>query len=146
VDGRLVVTQHPALDRHLDVELLRDVVAPGSPAEVVLPEAAPWRLQTDVAAGACLEVAHSGWSLRVDAESGRAVVRSDAGEELLVVPARRGTGGAVDLVVDADILELTWSAAEGIGAVRIPPSPGPGKVTVSSTSTIDVTLTAGRRE
>jgi beta-fructofuranosidase len=148
VDGRLLVTQHPALDRHLVVELLRGPIAPGSITEVALAASAPWRLTADVASGDDLvvDVPDAGWRLRLDAGAGRAVISTDSDDELLVVPGAAGVGGELDLVVDADILELTWAAAEGIAAVRVPASAGSNpRAVISSAGGAHIAVTAGRR-
>jgi len=36
------------------------------------------------------------------------------------LPSSPGESGLIDLVSDVDILELTWSAASGVGAARVP--------------------------
>ena len=60
------------------------------------------------------------WRLRADARRGLLIVTDADGEVLLRMSVVAGRGGALDAVVDADILEVTWSAGEGVAAVRVP--------------------------
>lgn len=149
-DGKLRVTQHPALDGHLSAALLRERLGGGTATDVDLPDAAPWRLTATVEAGAQLTADVSAkdgaWSLSVDTTTGLVAVERHDGEVLMAIPGSAGMDGVVDVVVDADILEITWSAAEGVGAVRVPAlKVATVRIAASGSGLVDVDLRAGER-
>lgn len=124
LDGdRLLAGPHPALDAALPA--VRDVRVPGGGVVEVADPGPVWRLRLDgcdVGPQGGVEVVvgegAAGWRLRLDA--GRLSLAT-AAETLLDVPvlgSRDAVG--VDLVVDADIVEVTVSAVEGVGAARLP--------------------------
>ncbi len=123
-DAKLHVAQHPALWGRFPLHLLKTRLEPGTATDMAPPASTPWRLVSGLAADSQLTVdvvmPHSGWSLVADAASGLVAVERADGEVLMTIPGERGRGGTLDMVVDADILEVTWSAAEGVGSVRVP--------------------------
>ena len=121
----LQVRHHPALDGYfIDQIVTRDLSA-GDDITAGVPEG-PWRFRADVGCVSemVLEVrAPQGavaWCLRADARQGLLIVTDGDGEVLARMTVVAGRGGALDAVVDADILEVTWSAGEGVVAVRVP--------------------------
>jgi len=124
---RLVVGQHPALDayfadvrRHVDVAHRVNVDL----GEVGL----LWRFTARIAisAGGHLElrVDHHGehsWALEINGM--RLIVTEPAADAPLIEMSLTGDVGLLDIVVDTDILEVTWSGGSGIAATRIPANP-----------------------
>lgn len=82
-----------------------------------------------------------GWTLRLALHSG-VVVATAAAEVLLTMPAPRASGGILDLLVDADILEVTWSGGAGVGACRVPC--GAGRLTLDAAQLTVEAIRLGR--
>ncbi len=125
VDGRLVAQLHPDVDAHLPA-LEAAVPAHSSVAEVAVAGTTPWRVAVEVEAAqggeVTVDVSGEGgsWQLRMDLTTG--TIRLTSGDAVhLEAPLRtEGADGQLDLVVDADIVEVTWSAGEGVYAARVP--------------------------
>ncbi len=135
VADRLVVTQHPALDAAL-VPSSTDP-RPGSPtAQFDVGELSPWRitvgLESGLSGGLTVAVTGSEASWQLDADpAGRRLRVSTPEAVLLDAPMRVGSPtGVLDVVVDTDIVEATWSAGEGVHVARVPPIAG-ARVTIS---------------
>ena len=105
VDDRLVVAQHPALD---------PVIAVEDPA---------WRctVAVDAPGGVAIEVDEEerGWTLVLDFEALALHVTID-GAITYAADLRREGDGELDIVVDAGIAEVTWSAGEGVYEFPVP--------------------------
>jgi beta-fructofuranosidase len=149
-DGKLHVSQHPALDDRLPVQLLRTRLSAATATDVDVPAEAPWRLTAKLQTGGQLTAdvasAEGGWSISVDTATGLAMIERADGHVLMTIPGRAGVDGVVDVVVDADILEITWSVAEGVGAVRVPTlREATVKIAASGDGAIDLDLRAGER-
>ncbi len=124
VEGRLAVSQHPSLEAHFSEVLGEGALHAGTTTTWDLPQEAAWRLTAQIGSESALKVsgAHGGesWTMLTDAISGRVHVLDADGGSLLDMPAAAGTSGELDVVLDADILEICWTGAEGVGAVRVP--------------------------
>jgi hypothetical protein len=53
----------------------------------------------------------------------RLIVTEPAADAPLIEMSLTGDVGLLDIVVDTDILEVTWSGGSGIAATRIPANP-----------------------
>jgi len=132
---RLVVSQHPELWEHLPVQVLSTDVSEGAPIDVAIPASGAWRVVLECAPSSSFSIsANAGeftWSVEADADTGSVQVLASDGRPLLMMPGEPGAGGTLDIVVDVDILELTWSAGEGVGAVRVDDAAG-GRLAVQT--------------
>jgi hypothetical protein len=70
--------------------------------------------------GFAVSLAGSTGSFEVKAAAEALVVTDDGGDTLLTMPVSGGDIADVDMVVDADILEMTITGTEGIASTRIP--------------------------
>ncbi len=138
VDGRLVVGQHPALDAVLPSSPLSAQLS-GSAAMPDIDGLSPWRLSIDLDAqsttGLTVQVAgaDAAWALRAD-PAGRHLQVSTPEAVLLDAPMpAESPSGMLDVVVDADIVEVTWSAGEGVYAARVPVIARPTVTVVGAT-------------
>ncbi len=130
VDDRLVVTQHPNLDDHLPATSTGPMPH-ASVSEVSVAGPIPWRVTLDLeqARDGALELevvgSDASWRLRIDLTAQRLQV---ATPDTVILDADflvAADEGRLDLVVDADIAELTWSAGEGVYVARVPAIAGP---------------------
>jgi beta-fructofuranosidase len=131
VDGRLVVTQHPDLDSHLPHVLFDGFVRPGSGGAVRVHgrDARPWRVQADLDGTTVVRVTvaqvqatgtQSAFSILAEPETGVRLVDA-SGAELAAIPTTAAApGGTLDVVVDADLVEVSWTGGEGIAVLRLP--------------------------
>ncbi len=126
VDGRLVASPHPHVEAHVP-ETIDLGAAPGASHEFLVDGATPWRLRLDVPgsdpSGLVIDVEGDGtaWTLVVDL-AGRRIRATRADQVLLDAPllVAAGQDGRLDLVVDAGLAEIAWSAGEGIHAAHVP--------------------------
>ncbi len=125
IDDRLVVAQHPALAAEL-----RPASAgsrgPSPITQFAVDGLSPWRISVDLDTGAraglTVDVAgaEGSWALHADPADRHLRVATPQAV-LLDAPMRAGSpSGGLDLVVDADIVEVTWSAGEGVYVTRVP--------------------------
>lgn len=124
VDDRLVVTQHPSLDEYFGHHSAHADLATGEHLSNAVPADTPVRVGADLSSDCRLVIrmdSESGsWELSADSLDGRLQITDSVGALLLSMPSVVPGPGSIDVVADADIVEVTWSAAEGVGAVRIP--------------------------
>ena len=133
VDDRLAASQHPALESVLGTTTRLGDAAPG----VTLDTPAPghvWRLRFGVSGyqsgGFAVSVTGNRQSFTVNAAGDSLTVVDGSGAVLLTMPVS-GNAADVDIVVDADILELTVTGTEGIASTRIPVV-GSGDIRISA--------------
>jgi beta-fructofuranosidase len=123
VAGRLVVTQHPSLNQYVGTELAGADLGPTDQLTARVISSSPWRVCAELQPLSHLvlrvEAGGSGWTLSADAGEGSVTVLDRDGAVLLNLRSPHRTGGVLDVLADADILEVTWSAGEGVGAVRV---------------------------
>ena len=117
IDNRLVLTPHPNFDSYLD-----DRVDVSSPLTVdnVGPK---WRIAIDLVAESAFQMIVAGetsWTLTIDRANDVLVV--SAKDEVLLQMPFGAEPGVLDCIVDADLLEVFWSAGEGSAAVHVPAS------------------------
>ncbi len=115
VDDRLVLTPHPDLDSYFQDRI--DLVSPLTVDRV----GSAWRLAVDLVAESAFSVIVAGdtsWSLAVDRVRNELVVTAD--EKVILEMPLGAEPGVLDLIVDADLLEVFWSAGEGSAATHIP--------------------------
>jgi beta-fructofuranosidase len=121
-DGALTVSQHPALESVLEHHRLGDG-PPGDALDVPVPGPV-WRLRFAVgryrSGGFALGVTGDGQSFVVNAAGESLTVAGGSGAVLLTMPVSGADSAEVDIVVDADILEITVTGTEGVAATRIP--------------------------
>jgi beta-fructofuranosidase len=123
VDDKLAVSQHPSLERvlattselgHTDSGGILDAVVPGY----------VWRLRFGVDGfrhgGFDVGVIGVGQPFSVKAAGEALTVAGSDGTAVLTMPMSEVEATTVDLVVDADILEVTVAGTEGIGSTRVP--------------------------
>lgn len=133
VDGRLVASQHPALDSVLATASALGGVTPGGHLDAPVPGHV-WRLQFGVGSypsgGFAVSVTgdRQGFAVRAAGES--LTVVDGSGTALLAMPASAVNNTQVDMVVDADIIELVLTGTEGIASTRIP-AVGGGHIRIS---------------
>jgi beta-fructofuranosidase len=122
-DGRLVLTQHPNLDTHFGHQAAQADLGRGDHLSQAIPADTPVRIRADLTSDCRLEIRmecdEGPWALIVDSLEGHLDVRDSVGAVLMTIPSVVAGPGHLDVVVDADILEITWSSAEGVGAVRV---------------------------
>ncbi|HET9475885.1 MAG TPA: glycoside hydrolase family 32 protein [Dehalococcoidia bacterium] len=133
VDGALTVSQHPALEAVLSTTSALGDAPPGGGLEVPVPGPV-WRLRFRVngyrSGGFALTVTGDGQSFALNT-AGESLSAVDSwGAVLLKMPISPTDSADVDIVVDADILEITLTGTEGIAATRIPVS-GSGDIRIS---------------
>lgn len=144
VDERLVVGLHPSLVDVLpdsaaarpDVDPAAPPLGTGRPMAVTL----PWRVGVEldgsggwaVAEPVSVEVVGDGGAWRLELDPARRRVRVTSGAATLLDSAIEAVGahGRLDVVVDADIAEILWSAGEGVHVVHVPVLPE-ARVTIS---------------
>ena len=117
VENRLVLTPHPDLDNYLSDRI--DVLSPLTVDNV----AGAWRLAVDLVAESAFQMIVAGdvsWTMSIDRANDWLVVTS--GEAVLLQMPLRAEPGVLDVIVDADLLEVFWSAGEGSAAVHVPAS------------------------
>lgn len=131
VDGRLAVTQHPDLDNHLPHVLFDGFVHPGSDGavRVCVGDARPWRVQADLDGTTMVRVTveqiqatgnRPAFSILAEPATGVRLVDA-SGAELAAIPTTAAApGGALDVVMDADLVEVSWTGGEGIAVLRLP--------------------------
>ncbi len=133
VNGVLTVSQHPALELLLATTSELGDAAPGGLLDAPVPGYV-WRLRFGVsdypAGGFSVSVTGDRQSFSVNAAGESLAVTDDRGAVLLMMPVSAGNAADVDIVVDADILEVTVSGTEGVAATRIP-AIGSGDIRVS---------------
>jgi beta-fructofuranosidase len=122
-NGRLAVTQHPNLDTHFGHQAAQADLATGEHLSHAIPADTPARIGADLTADGRLEIRmdcdEGPWVLVVDSLDGQLEVKDSLGAVLITMQSAVAGPGHLDVVVDADILEVTWSSAEGVGAVRV---------------------------
>ncbi|MEY4348131.1 MAG: hypothetical protein RIS43_550, partial [Actinomycetota bacterium] len=115
VNDRLVLTPHPDFDQYLEDRV--DVTAPLT----VDRAGTTWRLAVDLVAESRFKVivaGESSWSLEIDRARNELLVVAD--ETILLEMPLGAEPGVLDVIVDADLLEVFWSAGEGSAAVHVP--------------------------
>jgi beta-fructofuranosidase len=115
VNNQLVLTPHPDLDMYLTER--SDVSSPLTVDNV----GSAWRLAVDLVAESALNVVVAGdttYSIAIDRAHDVLVVEHES-KELLEMPLS-AEPGVLDIVADADLLEIYWSAGSGSAAVRVP--------------------------
>lgn len=134
VNGTLNVSQHPALESVLHTTSALDDVAPGGLLKATVPGHV-WRLRFGVSeyqsGGFAVSVTGNRQSFAVNATGESLTVDDDSGAVLLAMPVSACDIADVDMVVDADILELTLTGTEGIASTRIPVV-GSGDIRISA--------------
>ncbi|MEY4322902.1 MAG: hypothetical protein RL410_683, partial [Actinomycetota bacterium] len=115
VDDRLVLTPHPDFDKYFEDRV--DVTSPLTVDRV----GSAWRIAVDLVAESKFSVIVAGensWSLSIDRARDELIVTVE--EKVLLEMPLGAEPGVLDFVVDADLLEVFWSAGEGSAAVHIP--------------------------
>ncbi len=130
--GRLIASQHPSLEAALAAP---SVVGDGRDLDAAVPGPV-WRLRFGVVAyrsgGFVISVTGEWASFAVRASRASLTVSAGDGAVLLAMPVAEEDATDVDIVVDADILEITIGGTEGIAATRIPVVSG-GDIRISAT-------------
>jgi sucrose-6-phosphate hydrolase SacC (GH32 family) len=149
-NGELTVAQHP----NLELALAKTYPLADTPSGGKLDIAVPgpvWRLRfraaCDQPGSFSVIVTGDGQSFAVNAAGDSLAVADADGTTLLTMPLSPTHAHDVDVVVDADILELTVTGTEGIAATRIPVT-GAGHIRISTDkgcSLTDATLSTPRR-
>lgn len=137
---RLIVSQHPALERALPATAAVGDVQAGGHMVAAVPGTV-WRLKLRVSGrdsgGFGVSVVGNRRSFEVNLAGGSLVV-VEGKAALLSMPAPSADDTEVDIVVDADIIEITVSGTEGIGATRVPVI-GSGDIHISSQGAASIT-------
>lgn len=123
VDGALTVSQHPALEAVLSKTFALGDVPPGGALGVPVPGPV-WRVRFCVSGppsgGFALTVTGDRQSFALNTTGKSLTVVDGNGAVLLEMPVSPADPAHVDIVVDADILEITVTGTEGVAATRIP--------------------------
>ncbi len=139
VDGRLAVSQHPSLEAVLaDTSDLGDI-GPGSSLDAAIPGHV-WRLRFGIggsqSGGFSVSITGHGQPFALQMADESMSVVDGNGTVLLAMPVSVD-GADVDIVVDADILEVIVTGTEGIASTRIPVvRAGNAHITAVGSSTI----------
>jgi beta-fructofuranosidase len=132
-DGILIASQHPALESALANTASLGDIAAGEHLDAPLPGPV-WRLRFTArdysSGGFAAHAIGSDQSFAVEASGPLLTVRDEPGADLLSMPVSPAHSVDVDVVADADIIEITLSGTEGVAATRIPVLPR-GKVSLS---------------
>lgn len=133
-NGVLVASQHPTLERVLSSTTTLGDVVPGGHLDAPIPGHV-WRLRFKVnsweSGGFAVSVTGNRQSFTANAASESLTVADDSSVVLLAMPVSRGNAAALDIVVDADIIEITVTGTEGIASTRIPVV-GSGDIRISA--------------
>jgi sucrose-6-phosphate hydrolase SacC (GH32 family) len=139
-DDRLIVSQHPALDAALPQIRELGHAAPGERLAADIP-GCTWRLRLVLSGPASggFDVTVTGHRARfgLEAAAGSLTIR-DKGRACLAMPVSAADATGVDIVVDADIIEVLVSGTEGVASTRIPPIQG-GEIIISPRGTTSIT-------
>lgn len=123
VNETLAVSQHPALESLLATTSGLGDAAPGGLLDAPVPGHV-WRLRFGVgeyqSGGFAVSVTGDRQSFAVNAAGESLTVTDDSGAVLLAMPLSACNAADVDIVVDADIIEITVTGTEGIASTRIP--------------------------
>jgi hypothetical protein len=121
-DGALTVSQHPALETVLSKTFALGDVPPGGALGVPVPGPV-WRVRFCVSGppsgGFAQTVTGDRQSFALNTGGESLSVVDGSGAVLLAMPVSP-SNAAVDIVVDADILEITVTGTEGVAATRVP--------------------------
>jgi beta-fructofuranosidase len=141
VNDTLSVSQHPALESLLAKTSGLGDAAPGGVLDATVPGHA-WRLRFGVSGyqsgGFAVSVTGDRQSFAVNAAGESLTVGDDSGAILLAMPVSASDAPDVDIVVDADIIEITVTGTEGIASTRIPVIPS-GEIRISALGSSSVT-------
>jgi beta-fructofuranosidase len=133
VNGVLVASQHPALESVLATTSALGDVTPGGHLDAPVPGHL-WRLRFGVrgyeSGGFAVSVTGGRYSFVLNVSDESLTVVDGSGMVLLAMPASESDAD-VDIVVDADIIEITLTRTEGIASTRIPVI-GSGDVCISA--------------
>lgn len=123
VNGTLAVSQHPNLEPVLAATTRLGDAARGKVLDAAVPGHV-WRLRFGVggyeSGGFVLDVTGDGQSFVVNATGESLTVADGSGAVVPVMPVSPAKEADLDMVVDADILEIAVTGTEGIAATRIP--------------------------
>lgn len=121
-NGSLMVSQHPSLAVALGATSRVGDAGAGGTLEAAVPGPV-WRLRFGVAGygsgGFVVSVTGDSQPFALEA-FGASLTVSGGNEVLLTMPLSEGDSTHVDIVVDADILEVTLGGTEGIASTRVP--------------------------